>query len=193
MHIGKPVNIYILYGMGTWIRLGSTGICSSIPDTCPPQRQSWLIWSCILANKWIFSYYMEWVLRSDSEVRVLLLNTQYLPTSKTMLIDLKLGILKNAETFCGHGRLDVVVATFPKLLYLWITSPVMHASFTWTHTWSHPYLNFILYPIPDPNLFFHTCPSPSYHGYRVSGKTMLKIIWTSKLISQLTAALIYYS
>ena len=55
---------------------------------------------------------MEWVLRSDSEVRVLLLNTQYLPTSKTMLIDLKLGILKNAETFCGHGRLDVVVATY---------------------------------------------------------------------------------
>ena len=34
-------------------------------------------------------------------------------------------MLKHAEKFCGHGKFDVLVDTYLKLLCLWITSPVM--------------------------------------------------------------------
>ena len=57
---------------------------------------------------------MEWVLRSDAEVQVIL-SAIWISTHG-----------KNAEKFLGHGKFDVAVDTYPKPLCPWITPPVMH-------------------------------------------------------------------
>ena len=71
---------------------------------------------------------------------------------------------KNAEKFCGDGKFDVVVDIYLKLLCLWITSPVMQVLSGRVLSGPVPYLKFIRYPIPDPNLYFHVSSTPSLYG-----------------------------
>ena len=78
---------------------------------------------------------------------------------------------KNDETFCGHGKFDVVVDIFKTLVsmdHFANDASVFWQSFMWTQ--GRHALEIHLIPDTDPNLFYHTrsCPT-SYHNllYRV--------------------------
>ena len=115
----------------------------------------------------------------------------YLPTTKTILIDWNsstrklLKLCQNDVKFCSHGKFDVVVDTYAKLLCLWITSIVVQMfsdslrvsdSFRWIHP--QPFIAIYLIPDAWPEFAF-TYMFHRYllHAWALFGRPTIQI-WT---------------